>query len=53
MPKVDAVRLSNELGIGLPQAMLRLRRESHPGETEHDTCLRLIAEEFRRRKHGA
>ncbi|MFI9400986.1 hypothetical protein [Nocardia sp. NPDC052316] len=45
MANVDAVRLSHELGIDLAHAMLRLRREGHPGETHHDTCLRIIAEE--------
>ncbi|PXX68995.1 hypothetical protein DFR70_102681 [Nocardia tenerifensis] len=45
MANVDAVRLSNELGIDLASAMLRLRREGLPGETNHDTCLRLIADE--------
>ncbi|MFC9438986.1 hypothetical protein [Nocardia sp. NPDC057030] len=45
MANVDAVRLSNELGIDLASAMLRLRREGRPGETNHDTCLRIIADE--------
>ncbi|MBF6210080.1 hypothetical protein IU433_03000 [Nocardia puris] len=53
MAKVDAVRLSSVLGIDVAQAMLRLRHEKYPGETEHETCLRLIAEDARRRRHGA
>ncbi|MEU7140055.1 hypothetical protein ABZ942_11455 [Nocardia sp. NPDC046473] len=48
MANVDAVRLSNELGIDLASAMLRLRREALPGETNHDTCLRIIASEGRK-----
>ncbi|MFI6168635.1 hypothetical protein ACIBCN_17785 [Nocardia sp. NPDC051052] len=48
MANVDAVRLSNELGIDLASAMLRLRREARPGETNHDTCLRIIADEGRK-----
>ncbi|MFG1791490.1 hypothetical protein [Nocardia sp. NPDC049149] len=47
MANVDAVRLSNELGIDLAHAMLRLRREGRPGESNHDTCLRIIADEAR------
>lgn len=47
MANVDAVRLSNELGIDLASAMLRLRREALPGETHHDACLRIIAHEGR------
>ncbi|MGK8491910.1 hypothetical protein [Nocardia asiatica] len=50
MANVDAVRLSSELGIDLAQAMLRLRREGIPGETKHQTCLRLIANEGRKRR---
>ncbi|MGQ4599296.1 hypothetical protein [Nocardia sp. R6R-6] len=53
MADVDAVRLSNELGIDLAHAMLRLRREGIPGETKHQTCLRIIAVEGRRRRPGA
>ncbi|AFU04957.1 hypothetical protein [Nocardia brasiliensis] len=48
MANVDAVRLSNELGIDLAHAMLRLRREGRPGESNHDTCLRIIADEVRK-----
>ncbi|GAA5087660.1 hypothetical protein [Nocardia iowensis] len=48
MANVDAIRLSNELGIDLAHAMLRLRREGRPGETPHDTCLRIIADEVRK-----
>ncbi|QIS05813.1 hypothetical protein F5X71_29045 [Nocardia brasiliensis] len=48
MANVDAVRLSNELGIDLAHAMLRLRREARPGESNHDTCLRIIADEVRK-----
>ncbi|MFE9580818.1 hypothetical protein ACFYO1_30875 [Nocardia sp. NPDC006044] len=51
MANVDAVRLSNELGIDLASAMLRLRREARPGETNHDTCLRIIADEGGRKPH--
>ncbi|MEU7768036.1 hypothetical protein AB0B25_23345 [Nocardia sp. NPDC049190] len=50
MAKVDAIRLSSELGIDLVQAALRLRREGAPGETDYDTCLRLIADEGRNRR---
>ncbi|WP_156370581.1 hypothetical protein [Nocardia arizonensis] len=39
------MRLSNVLGIDLAHAVLRLRNERRPGESEHDTCLRLIAAE--------
>ncbi|MFB8278631.1 hypothetical protein [Nocardia colli] len=53
MANVDAVRLSNELGIDLASAMLRLRREGRPGETNHDTCLRIIADEGGRKPQGA
>ncbi|MEU2253648.1 MULTISPECIES: hypothetical protein [Nocardia] len=53
MSKVDAVRLSSVLGIDVAQAMLRLRNERYPAETEHDTCLRLIAEDAQRRRYGA
>ncbi|MET7769189.1 hypothetical protein [Nocardia sp. NPDC005366] len=45
MAKVDAMRLSNVLGIDLPKAVLRLRNERRPGESEHDACLRIIASE--------
>ncbi len=48
MANVDAIRLSNELGIDLAHAMLRLRREGRPGESNHDTCLRIIADEVRK-----
>ncbi|MGO4614855.1 hypothetical protein AB4305_00780 [Nocardia sp. 2YAB30] len=50
MANVAAVRLSSELGIDLAQAMLRLRREGVPGETKHQTCLRIIADEGRDRR---
>ncbi|WP_330228842.1 hypothetical protein OHA40_22385 [Nocardia sp. NBC_00508] len=53
MANVDAVRLSNELGIDLAQAMLRLRREGIPGETKRQTCLRIIADEAHHRRPGA
>ncbi|MEU4343009.1 hypothetical protein AB0H00_17310 [Nocardia sp. NPDC023852] len=52
MANVAAVRLSSELGIDLAQAMLRLRREGVPGETKHQTCLRIIADEGRGRRPG-
>ncbi|WP_406265143.1 hypothetical protein OH799_17645 [Nocardia sp. NBC_00881] len=52
MANVAAVRLSSELGIDLAQAMLRLRREGVPGETKHQTCLRIIADEGRDRRLG-
>ncbi|MEV0296615.1 hypothetical protein [Nocardia sp. NPDC050710] len=45
MAKVDAMRLSNVLGIDLPRAVIRLRNERRPGESEHDACLRIIAAE--------
>ncbi|MGN2634880.1 hypothetical protein ACWEKT_30120 [Nocardia takedensis] len=45
MTKVDAMRLSNVLGIDLAHAVLRLRNERRPGESEHDTCLRILAAE--------
>jgi hypothetical protein len=50
MADVDAVRLSSELGIDLAQATLRLRREGIPGETKHQTCLRILADEGRKRR---
>ncbi|WP_157106955.1 hypothetical protein [Nocardia arthritidis] len=50
MANVDAVRLSSELGIDLAQATLRLRREGIPGETKHQTCLRILADEGRKRR---
>ncbi len=52
MANADAVRLSSNLGIDLAHAMLRLRRESYPGETQHDTCLRIIADEVTNRRPG-
>ncbi|WP_155980960.1 hypothetical protein [Nocardia sp. CNY236] len=52
MTDVDAVRLSNELGIGIAEAILRLRREGLPGETKHQTCLRIIADEAHHRRWG-
>ncbi|MBH0778975.1 hypothetical protein [Nocardia bovistercoris] len=45
MAKVDAMRLSNVLGIDLAHAVLRLRNERRAGETERDAMLRLIATE--------
>ncbi|GAA5050492.1 hypothetical protein [Nocardia callitridis] len=50
MANVDAVRLSSNLGIDLAHAMLRLRREGHPGESPKETCLRIIAAEVPERR---